>query len=59
MRLPPNLKRLLAMVKTYRSRLGLALLCMAVTAATEPVLLKFAQLLFDEGFNKSGKAFPL
>jgi ATP-binding cassette, subfamily B, bacterial MsbA len=59
MRLPPNLTRLMAMLPPYRTRLFGALLCMVITAATEPILVKFSQLLFDEGFNKSGKAFPL
>jgi len=59
MTLPPHLKRLMAMLPPYRGRLYVALVCMMLTALTEPILVKFAEILFDEGFNKDGRAFPL
>jgi subfamily B ATP-binding cassette protein MsbA len=45
-------KRLLALVKPYKSRAALALLSMAITAATQPLLAKAMQLLFDRGFEE-------
>jgi subfamily B ATP-binding cassette protein MsbA len=45
-------RRLLALVKPYKSRAALALLSMAITAATQPLLAKAMQLLFDRGFEE-------
>ena len=45
-------KRLLAIVKPYRTRAWLALLSMALTAATQPLLGKALQLLLDKGFKE-------
>jgi len=44
-------KRLLAVLKPYQSRAWLALLSMALTAATQPLLGKALQLLLDYGFK--------
>jgi subfamily B ATP-binding cassette protein MsbA len=50
-------KRLWAIVKPYRTRAFLALLAMALTAATQPLLGKAIELLLDKGFtNKQGFA---
>jgi len=45
-------KRLLAIVKPYQTRAWLALLSMALTAATQPLLGKALQLLIDKGFKE-------
>ncbi len=45
-------KRLLAVVKPYQTRAWLALLSMALTAATQPLLGKALQLLIDKGFEE-------
>jgi subfamily B ATP-binding cassette protein MsbA len=45
-------KRLLAVVKPYQTRAWLALLSMALTAATQPLLGKALQLLIDLGFKE-------
>ena len=45
------IKRLWAIVKPYRSRAYMALLAMALTAATQPLLGKALELLMDEGFR--------
>ena len=45
------IKRLLAVLKPYQSRAWLALLSMALTAATQPLLGKALQLLLDYGFK--------
>jgi len=45
-------KRLLAIVKPYQTRSWLALLSMALTAATQPLLGKALQLLIDKGFEE-------
>ncbi|RZA35609.1 MAG: lipid A export permease/ATP-binding protein MsbA [Lysobacteraceae bacterium] len=45
-------KRLLAVVKPYQTRSWLALLSMALTAATQPLLGKALQLLLDLGFKE-------
>jgi subfamily B ATP-binding cassette protein MsbA len=45
------IKRLWALVKPYRTRAFLALLAMALTAVTNPLLAKALQLLMDEGFR--------
>ncbi|MGI4844886.1 MAG: lipid A export permease/ATP-binding protein MsbA [Janthinobacterium lividum] len=45
-------KRLLAVVKPYQTRAWLALLSMALTAATQPLLGKALQLLLDLGFKE-------
>ena len=52
-------KRLLAIVKPYRSRAFLALLAMAGTAATQPLLAKALELLLDKGFGPHKVAFSL
>jgi subfamily B ATP-binding cassette protein MsbA len=44
-------KRLWAFIKPYRSRACMALLAMALTAATQPLLGKALQLLLDKGFK--------
>ena len=46
------IKRLWAIVKPYRGRAYLALLAMALTAATQPLLGKALELLMDLGFNQ-------
>ena len=46
------IKRLLAVVKPYQTRAWLALLSMALTAATQPLLGKALQLLIDLGFEE-------
>jgi subfamily B ATP-binding cassette protein MsbA len=46
------IKRLWAIVKPYRGRAYLALLAMAMTAATQPLLGKALQLLMDLGFKQ-------
>lgn len=45
-------KRLLAIIKPYQSRAWMALLAMALTAATQPLLGKALQLLLDKGFEE-------
>ncbi|QJE00718.1 lipid A export permease/ATP-binding protein MsbA [Massilia forsythiae] len=45
------IKRLWAIVKPYRSRAFMALLAMALTAATQPLLGEALQQLMDKGFN--------
>jgi subfamily B ATP-binding cassette protein MsbA len=52
------IKRLWAILKPYRSRASLALLAMALTASTQPLLAKGLQLLTDYGF-KQKVAFPM
>jgi subfamily B ATP-binding cassette protein MsbA len=52
-------KRLLAIVKPYRSRAFLALLAMAGTAATQPLLAKALELLLDKGFGPNKVDFSL
>ncbi len=44
-------QRLLAVVKPYRARAALALVCMAATGATQPMLGKALELLLDKGFK--------
>ncbi|MFC5461358.1 lipid A export permease/ATP-binding protein MsbA [Massilia niabensis] len=44
-------KRLWAFIKPYRSRAYMALLAMALTAATQPLLGKAIELLLDKGFK--------
>jgi subfamily B ATP-binding cassette protein MsbA len=44
-------KRLWAIIKPYRTRSFLALLAMALTAATQPLLGKAIELLLDKGFK--------
>lgn len=50
MKLPVNLKRLAAMIKSYRKRTLLALVGMMVTAATEPTVTYLMKELLDKGF---------
>jgi subfamily B ATP-binding cassette protein MsbA len=45
------IKRLWALLKPYRGRAFLALIAMALTAATQPLVAKALQLLMDEGFR--------
>jgi subfamily B ATP-binding cassette protein MsbA len=52
------IKRLWAILKPYRGRAYLALLAMALTASTQPLLAKGLQLLTDYGF-KQKVLFPL
>jgi subfamily B ATP-binding cassette protein MsbA len=44
-------RRLLAIVKPYRTRAALSLVAMAGTAATQPLLGKALELLLDKGFK--------
>ncbi len=48
-------RRLLAVVKPYRSRALLALLAMAGTASTQPMLGYALQLLIDKGFTQKAQ----
>lgn len=50
-------KRLLILHRPYKLRLFLALLAMTITAAAEPVIPFFFQMLIDHGF-KEGVDFP-
>ncbi|MDF3036656.1 MAG: msbA [Paucimonas sp.] len=50
MKLPQNLKRLLAMIKPYRKRTALAVAGMAITASTEPTVAYLLKELLDKGF---------
>ncbi|MFC5549710.1 lipid A export permease/ATP-binding protein MsbA [Massilia aerilata] len=45
------IKRLWAILKPYRGRAFMALLAMALTAATQPLVAKALELLMDEGFR--------
>lgn len=47
----PQLKRLVLMLPPYKGRLALALLGMALTAASEPALVKMMEVLLDKGFS--------
>ena len=58
MKLPKHVGRLARMVAPYKGRLGIALLAMAVTAATEPLLVTMMKLLLDRGFVPE-RTFPL
>ena len=51
-------RRLWAAIKPYRSRAYMALLAMALTAATQPLLGKAIELLLDKGFENKVD-FPL
>lgn len=53
------IKRLLNIVRPYRSRALLALLAMAGTASTQPMLVKAMQTLIDNGFGEQRVAFSL
>ncbi len=44
-------RRLMAVVKPYRARALLALVCMAGTASTQPMLAHALELLIDKGFT--------
>ena len=50
MTFPPNLMRLARMLPPYKGRNALALLGMALTAATEPTLVWALKVLIDRGF---------
>jgi len=50
MKLPSNMKRLIALHWPYKKRLALAFLGMIVTAGTEPVVPYIFQVLLDKGF---------
>jgi subfamily B ATP-binding cassette protein MsbA len=52
-------KRLLALVKPYRTRAFLSLIAMAGTAATQPALAYALQLLLDKGVGKNRVDFSL
>jgi subfamily B ATP-binding cassette protein MsbA len=52
-------KRLLAVVKPYRTRAMLSLVAMAGTAATQPLLGKSLELLLDNGFGEHKVNFSL
>jgi len=52
-------KRLLAIVKPYRPRAFLAVLAMAGTAATQPMLGRALQLLLDKGIGPNKVEFSL
>lgn len=51
MSIKKNFSRITAMLAPYKGRLGLALLGMALTAATEPTLAGLMKLLLDKGFS--------
>jgi hypothetical protein len=53
MTFPPNLKRLAQMLGPYRGRIFLALIGMAVTAATEPTLVGMLKVLLDRGIRQT------
>ncbi len=53
------IKRLLAVVKPYRTRALLSLVAMAGTAATQPLLGKSLELLLDNGFGAHKVNFSL
>ncbi|MEO8599215.1 MAG: lipid A export permease/ATP-binding protein MsbA [bacterium] len=53
------IKRLLHIVRPYRSRAFLALLAMAGTASTQPMLVKAMQTLIDNGFGEQRVEFNL
>ncbi|MFZ3289929.1 MAG: lipid A export permease/ATP-binding protein MsbA [Telluria sp.] len=52
-------RRLLRIVRPYRTRAWLALLAMAGTAATQPLLGKSLELLLDKGFGPDKVEFSL
>jgi subfamily B ATP-binding cassette protein MsbA len=52
-------KRLVAIVKPYRTRALLSLVAMAGTAATQPLLGKSLELLLDNGFGEHKVSFSL
>ncbi|MEO7579552.1 MAG: ABC transporter transmembrane domain-containing protein, partial [Massilia sp.] len=52
-------RRLAAIVAPYRGRAALALVTMAGTAATEPLLAKALELVVDKGFGPNKVAFNL
>jgi subfamily B ATP-binding cassette protein MsbA len=52
-------RRLVALVKPYRSRAALSFLVMAGTAVTEPLLAKALELLLDKGFGPNKVEFSL
>ncbi|MCL1886845.1 MAG: lipid A export permease/ATP-binding protein MsbA [Betaproteobacteria bacterium] len=54
---PSHLKRLLVLHKPYKLRLAVALVAMMVTAAAEPVIPFFFQMLLDYGFKENAH-FP-
>lgn len=55
--IPALFKRIIVLHKPYKGRIAIALLAMAVTAAAEPVIPFFFQLLLDHGFQE-GTDFP-
>ncbi|WAW10594.1 lipid A export permease/ATP-binding protein MsbA [Oxalobacter vibrioformis] len=55
--IPALFKRVIVLHKPYKGRIVIALLAMAVTAAAEPVIPFFFQLLLDYGFQ-DGVDFP-
>lgn len=46
-------RRLLGLVKPYQSRAWMALLSMAITAATQPLLGEALKVLLDDGFKEN------
>jgi ATP-binding cassette, subfamily B, bacterial MsbA len=55
----PYLKRLVLMLRSYKSRLALAFLGMILTAATEPMFPAVMNILVDQGFAGKQLAFPV
>ena len=53
------LKRLGAILWPYRARAALALLAMAGTASTQPMLARATRLVIDEGFGASAPTFSM
>ncbi|WP_460844099.1 lipid A export permease/ATP-binding protein MsbA [Noviherbaspirillum agri] len=58
MNLPRHSKRLFSMLSPYKGRLGLALVGMMLTAATEPMLAAMMKALLDKGFS-TDRSFSL
>jgi ATP-binding cassette, subfamily B, bacterial MsbA len=54
----PNLRRMLAMVRTHPRPLGIALAAMVVAALTDPAIAKLTQILLDRGFyDRQNRAY--
>ncbi len=58
MKSPSTFRRVLGLLKPYKSRIAVALVAMMITAATEPAVAALMKHLLDEGFAKA-PTFPL
>ncbi len=58
MKSPSTFRRVLGLLKPYKARIGVALVAMMVTAATEPAVAALMKQLLDEGFARK-PSFPL